>query len=195
MHSSQSDQTDSPGHEGAYLEPRQVVLNLSRKRAGGAQATNALAWLCALGALCGLFTAGDVARFLFLQATDRIVHSVGNLKLGGLGVLVGVLALLLGVLSWKGFQPSSPQRETTKGWSLGFVILWGVVLGYFHFALYPLPPENHHVDKLFLLYGVLALWSASLVFIPSTLDACLETRSFGWGRVILVNVVVFVLAA
>ncbi len=109
--------------------------------------------------------------------------------------LLLVVAVSLGGVSWKGFQRRSVQRAVAARWSLMFILLWCAVVAYLQLVYYPLPPENHHTDKLLVLNGVLLLWSTAFILVPSRLETILASRPYGWIRVILVNAFIFLVTA
>jgi len=60
---------------------------------------------------------------------------------------------------------------------------------------YPLPHYNHHADKLYLLLGLLLSWTLFLTFFPKLFGQVVNRRSSYWIRIVLCNVLLFLVMA
>jgi lysophospholipase L1-like esterase len=58
---------------------------------------------------------------------------------------------------------------------------------------YPLPSHPHHLDKLLFLLGGVLVWALWLFSSPSGLVRALNTRAYGRIRIVLINVLLFVI--
>lgn len=151
---------------------------------------------CAIAAVILCLTGLDLLTFL-LPASSRTGMSGtwDSVKLGWMGTLCLVASLLCGWNARRIFQPSSQQQALADRWSPLAVLLWWttVVLGLL--VYYPLPYFNHHVDKFLLVLIFLLAWAGWLCAHPSSLERVLNSRSYGWLRVVLINALVSLLLA
>ncbi|MBA5867199.1 MAG: hypothetical protein GDA67_10955 [Nitrospira sp. CR1.3] len=151
---------------------------------------------CAVVAGTLFFTAVDLFTFLFPSSPRTGMSGTWNpMKLWWMSALCLVASLLCGLNAWKIFQPASRQRAAADNWSPLAVLLWWVPALLVLLVHYPLPYFSHHIDKCFLVVGLILLWSAWLLVHPSSLSRGLESRSFCWLRVALINGLVFLLLA
>ena len=156
-------------------------------------AATTVAGVCAIGALVALATAGDVLIFvLTARAATKLADPPRTFKLIPLcAVLLGV-GLSLGIAAWRILQSRSTHRAVASQWSFGFTVLWSVLSLYLLLLYYPLPYHSHHIEKLLLGSVVMVLWSVAFVLRPTNLEAFLNGRAYGWIKVGVINVLVFV---
>jgi hypothetical protein len=147
---------------------------------------------CAVGALYVLMTGGDLLAFVLNAPSKTGMSGTWQpAKLGALAVLYVTTAVLLGIGAWQILRPSSPQCTLVAGWSPLALFLWAGGIAYLLLIYYPLPYYDHHADKLSLILGLLVSWCAWVVLYPQGLKHVLESRLFQWLRVMLFDLLVF----
>ena len=153
-----------------------------------------VAAVCTIGALAALVTAGDVMAFvLTARPATELSDPPRTFKLIPLcGILLGV-GLSLGIAAWRVLQLRSVHRTVTLQWTFGFTILWSLLSLYLLLLYYPLPYHSHHIEKLLLGSVVMLLWSVAFVLRPIDLAALLNRKAYGWIKVGVINVLVFLL--
>lgn len=151
--------------------------------------------LCAVWSVGALLTAIDIGRYLFLiLPSSKLANPPPTGSLIFTLFLLGVLAFLLALATRRTWNPATVQHETASHWSVAWIVLWSLVAGLTELVNYPVPYQAHHADKFvaFNLAGL--LWTLWFLLSPGSLECALSSRSYGWIRIGLVNVVVFVVA-
>jgi hypothetical protein len=154
---------------------------------------NVAAACCAIGSVYVLMTAGILVAFLLSPNALRGMSHTPSVppKLTLMAALYLMIGLLLGIIAWQTLRPSSRQRSVVTGWSPVAVVLWAGGIACLLGVYYPLPYQYHHADKLLGLLGLLLAWTISLALVPKGLKQILEGRWFHWLRVVLVNILIF----
>lgn len=147
---------------------------------------------CSIGAVFLVVSAVDIFTFIMPTSTRTGMSGMWDpVKLGWMGALCVVAFLFHGMNAWRLFLPSSRQRAIAERWSpLAIVLWWGAAV----FGLlinYPIPYFNHHVDKFFLILGLVSGWGAWLCLHPTSLASVLESRVYSWVRVAVINGLIF----
>ncbi|BFU96209.1 MAG: membrane protein of unknown function [Nitrospira sp.] len=159
-------------------------------------------WGVAFGILCfvvagGLLAIGlDLLTFV-LPSSPRTGMS-GTWEPAKLGWIAGLCVLASGLWAANArslLRPHSRRRTMVEDWSLPAGLLWLIPTLLSGLVYYPIPYFNHHIDKFVLAIGLLLAWAAWFFVHPSSLARMLETRAYGWLRIALINVVVFLLIA
>ncbi len=149
---------------------------------------------CAIGAVVALATACDVAVFVLgARPATKLADPPRISKLILVFLIFLSLGLFLGTAAWRTWQRASVQRMIASTWSMSFTLLWSLLVLYVVLLYYPLPYHSHHIDKLLLASVVILLWSVTFILRPSILTALLNGRIYGWTKMAVINVLVFVL--
>ena len=107
------------------------------------------------------------------------------------------LAVSLGLVGgcWSISRRSSPQRSLVSEWSPATILVVTGTLTFIFAIYYPLPYYNHHADKLYLLLALLLTWTVWLLVAPQALRRAVNSRVFFSMRVVLFNLLLFLLIA
>jgi lysophospholipase L1-like esterase len=152
--------------------------------------------VCLIAAVFLVVCAVDILTFLLpFSPRTGMSGTWDPVKLAWMGTICVVASLFHGMNAWRLFQPSSLQRVNAERWSpLAILLWWGVsVLGLL--VNYPIPYFNHHVDKFFLILGLVLGWGAWLCLHPASLGKALESRAYSWVRVAMINGLIFFVLA
>ncbi|SLM48668.1 membrane protein of unknown function [Nitrospira japonica] len=144
----------------------------------------------------GLLVTGiDLLTFLLSSTRTGMSGTWEPEKLRWIAGLCLLTSGLWATNAWNVLFRRSRLQILMQDWSLPTALLWliPVVLGFL--VYYPIPYFNHHIDKFVLALGVLSAWAAWLLVHPSSLARMLEARVYGWLRIALINVVMFLLVA
>jgi len=151
---------------------------------------------CLIGAVFLLVSAVDILTFLMPSSPRTGMSGTWDpVKLAWMGALCAAASLFHGMNAWRLFLPSSSQRAIAERWSpLAILLWWGAaVLGLL--VNYPIPYFNHHVDKFFLILGLVVGWGAWLCLHPASLGKVLESHAYSWVRVAMINGLIFFVLA
>ena len=150
--------------------------------------------LCVGGAGFALATAWDAAQFISAVQDSKLASPHPTSTLLIILPALTALALSLAVTAWQLVRDSSKQRELAARCSVWDVLLWTTLCLYALLVNYPVPPQAHHRDKFLLI--CLALLGVVLWFAlhPRSLERSLSTKSYGWAKFVVINMLVFVLA-
>ncbi len=136
----------------------------------------------------------DLYWFLAQHALQsHLSNSFQPAKLALLGGLYAALAALLVTIVAKAAVRSRPLLRLVSEWSPWAVVIWFLLSFYLALVYYPLPSHPHHLDKLlFILSGLLA-WTLWMVVHPAGLAGVLNGRVYGWVRLGLINLFIFLM--
>ena len=151
---------------------------------------------CAIGAIILSIMGIDILTFIMpTSSRPGMVGSSDPVKLGWMGALCVIAAMVHIANAWRIFQPASQQRSMAGSWSPLLILMWwGTgILGLL--VYYPIPYFNHHVDRFLLLVVLMLGWGAWLLLSPVSLGWMLGSRGYSWARLLTVNVVIFFLLA
>ena len=109
-----------------------------------------------------------------------------------LEVVLIITAVLMAKVGLSAARPDSPQRELLARSNPFAHLLWGLCGAYVLLVYYPLPPHGHHTEKALLASGFLLVWSLLAIVRPRTLNAPKASPLVVTLKVVLVNVLVFI---
>jgi len=156
-------------------------------------ANGVVAWLCAGWSVGALLTAIDIGRYLFLiLPSSKLANPPQTGSLIFALLLLGVLAVSLAVAARRTWSPATVQHETASRWSVAWIMLWSLLVGFTELVNYPVPYQAHHIDKFLLTSLVGLLWMGWFLAHPESLGYVLQTQGYGWVKTGLINVLVFV---
>jgi len=152
-----------------------------------------IAWLCAGWSVGAVLTAIDIWRFLFLiLPSSKLANPPQTSSLIFALLLLGVLAVSLAVAARRTWSPTTVQHETASRWSVAWIMPWALMVGLTELINYPVPYQAHHADKFLILNLGGLLWTLWFLLSPVSLECALSSRPYGWIKIGLVNVAVFV---
>jgi len=165
---------------------------------GESQRHSFLLWsgaaLIASGSLYGAVTAADLFWYIAVaKAATTLADPPRVQKLLWLGLLWSAAAVTAVLVVFRALKPGSPQQRLVEGSTLFTQLLWGVPAGYVFLVYYPLPPHAHHTEKALLASGAFLLWSLFALLRPHALSSLKRSRYCGAVRILLVNVLVFII--
>lgn len=144
-----------------------------------------------------LALAGAVETMLYVLGAKAVTQLAHPPKVGKMAALGGMLLMtgaFLAAVSWRVSGEGSLHRTVASRWAPSSVALLSVIAAYFYLCYYPVPPHAHHIDKLLLCAGLVLVWSSAFLLRPMTMDALAGRRLWEWTRLVLINIVVFILA-
>jgi lysophospholipase L1-like esterase len=148
--------------------------------------------VCLCGIIFSLVTAIDLALFVHALQTSKLANPPKTDSLIFLLLILCLLAIVLSIAAWRIQQRQALQRMIATQWSFWIVLLWTFILSFTLLVNYPVPAQAHHTDKFFIASLIVLLWSAGFTFWPIGLMNTLRSKLFLWLKIVLVNIVFFV---
>lgn len=148
--------------------------------------------------VAGGLAAAGLDLFTFVLPSSPRTGMSGTWEPVKLGWIAGLCVLASGLWAanaWSLFRSRSVRRMMVEDWSLPAALLWLIPILLSVLVYYPIPYFNHHIDKFVLALGLLLAWAAWLCFHPTSLESVLRTGIYRWLRVVMINVVVFLVVA
>ena len=143
---------------------------------------------CSIGAVILCIVGIDVLTFV-MPGSSRpgMSGSWDPVKLAWMGALCVLASLFHGANAWRIFQSSSRQRAIAEKWSPFSILLWWAAATLGLLVYYPLPYFHHHIDRFFLILSLTLGWGVWMFMHPVSLESMLESRFYGWVRLLVIN--------